>query len=172
VFDLSGRANPVLRYARWWNNDDLDGDPMDVEISNDGGMTWHWIEWVANVSGGWEQQSVYVTDYVAPLTDQMRFRVSVRDVPNNSKDEAGIDAFEVFDLTCAAPGDGDFDGDGDVDLEDGTVLADCLAGPGMLPDPTAPIQMAQCLATFDTDGDQDVDLADAAAFQTLFTGSP
>ncbi|NIM50990.1 MAG: hypothetical protein GTN78_17880, partial [Gemmatimonadales bacterium] len=43
TIDLSTATNPVLRYARWWANDDQDGDPFDVEISNDDGGTWYLI---------------------------------------------------------------------------------------------------------------------------------
>ena len=101
TIDLDGRANPVLRYARWWSNDDQDGDPMDVEISNDDGATWYPIETVTNIPGGWVERTVYITNYVTPLTNQMKVRFSGMDNPNNSKDEGGIDAFEVFEVLCS-----------------------------------------------------------------------
>jgi hypothetical protein len=101
TIDLSARTNPVLRYARWWANDDQDGDPMDVEISNDDGGTWLPIETVINIPPGWVERVVYITDYVTPLTNQMKIRFSVADVPNNSKDEGGIDAVEIFEIQCS-----------------------------------------------------------------------
>ena len=52
TIDMSGKTNPVLRYARWWFNDDQDGDPMDVEISNNDGGTWYPIETVTNIPEG------------------------------------------------------------------------------------------------------------------------
>jgi len=100
TFDLSTTTNPVLRYARWWANDDQDGDPMDVEISNDDGVTWYPIETVTNVPGEWFYKAFYITGYVTPLTDQMKVRFSAIDEPNNSKDEGGIDAVEIFDIQC------------------------------------------------------------------------
>jgi hypothetical protein len=100
TIDLDGWTNPVLRYARWWANDDQDGDPMDVEISNDDGGTWYPVETVTNIPPGWVDRSVYITDYVTPLTSLMKVRFSVMDNPNNSKDEGGIDAFEVFEVQC------------------------------------------------------------------------
>ena len=46
-----------------------------------------------------EQEVYYWLDHIA-LTDQMKIQISVEDIPNNSRDEAGIDAVEVFDVTC------------------------------------------------------------------------
>jgi hypothetical protein len=101
TFDLSTTINPVLRYARWWSNDDQDSDPMDVEISNDDGITWYPIETVTNVENEWFYKAFYITDYVTPLTNQMKVRFSVMDEPNNSKDEGALDAFEVFEVQCS-----------------------------------------------------------------------
>ncbi len=109
TIDLSTNIDPVLRYARWWANDDQDYDPMVVEVSNDNGGTWHEIETVTNVQPGWVEQAVYITNYVTPLTDQMKIRFSVIDgiypLPppdnNNSKDEGGIDAVEIFEVMCS-----------------------------------------------------------------------
>ncbi len=100
TIDLDGWTNPVLRYARWWTNDDQDFDEMAVEISNDDGETWYPIEMVTNIPPGWVERSVYITNYVTPLTTQMKVRFSVEDNPNNSKDEAAIDAFEIFEVQC------------------------------------------------------------------------
>ena len=104
TFDLSGLTNPVLRYARWWANDDQDDDPYDVEIGvyNTGSGAWDWylVEHVVNIEPGWTQVAYYVLDYVPALSDQMRMRVSVNDTPNNSRDEAALDAVEVFDVSC------------------------------------------------------------------------
>ena len=99
TLDLSGTTNPVLRYARWWANDDQDGDPFDVEISNDDGGSWVLIENVINIEPGWVERSIYIADYLTP-TATMKVRFSAADVPNNSKDEGGVDAVEVFDVTC------------------------------------------------------------------------
>ena len=74
---------------------------MDVEISNDDGGTWYPIETVADIEPGWVEREFYITDYITPLTSQMKIRISVMDNPNDSKDEGGIDAVEVFDLLCS-----------------------------------------------------------------------
>ena len=61
---------------------------------------------------------------------------------------------------------GDFDGDGDVDLTDFVWFPACMAGPGVPPQPTAPVTAQKCLDRFDFNGDGDVDLTDFAAWQS------
>ena len=69
--------------------------------------------------------------------------------------------------------DGDFDDDDDVDYDDLAALNECLAGPGVLPDPNNPSITeceVECLNAFDFDDDRDVDLNDVGQFQAAFTG--
>jgi len=102
TFSLAGASNPVLQYARWWANDDQDGDPFDVEISNDNGETWYLVETVTDVPAAWVEYSVYFMDVLGaePLTATMKIRFSASDNPNNSIDEGGVDAVKVFDIEC------------------------------------------------------------------------
>jgi hypothetical protein len=171
LLDLTGLGDPVLRYARWWANDDQDGDPFDVEVSNDGGDTWTLIERVTNIPPGWVEREIYWDDYITPLTGQMRVRFSAMDNPNNSKDEGGLDAVLVIDISCADSASGDFDGDGDVDLDDYAGFADCLSGPDVTPSPTLPgVTVQGCLDAFDWEQDGDVDLANFREFAVIFGG--
>jgi hypothetical protein len=101
TIDLSTSTNPVLRYARWWANDDQDADPFDVEVSNDNGSTWYPIETVINIPEGWVERTVYITAYISPLTDQMKFRFTAADYGGLSVDEGGVDAFEIFNIQCS-----------------------------------------------------------------------
>jgi hypothetical protein len=135
LVDLTNMMGPVLRYARWFSNDDEDLDRLNVEISDDDGASWHLVESVSHLEG-WYYQSIDVTDYVE-LTDQIRMRFSVQDNPNNSVTEAAIDAVRIIELACYETGDGDFDGDTDVDLSDfgafqgcygQMALGDCVPG--------------------------------------------
>ncbi|MHC5111932.1 MAG: cytochrome-c peroxidase [Planctomycetota bacterium] len=48
-------------------------------------------------------------------------------------------------------------------LADYPTFVDCLSGPGLAPDPTAPLTIADCLDLYDADGDDDVDLHDLPA---------
>jgi hypothetical protein len=99
TLDMSGMNDPVLRYARWWSNDDQDGDPFDVDVSNDDGANWVRIERVANIPPGWVYQEVHLVDFII-LSDQMRIRFSAIDNPNNSVNEGGVDAVTIFDVVC------------------------------------------------------------------------
>jgi hypothetical protein len=45
-------------------------------------------------------------------------------------------------------------------VADFTAFANCLSGPGALPDPDAPLSEEECLDLYDLDGDDDVDLID------------
>lgn len=64
----------------------------------------------------------------------------------------------------------DFDEDGDIDIDDFAVFDDCMAGPGLPPDPTFPVSPAQCLGAFDFDDDGDVDWNDSQVFLLAYTG--
>lgn len=74
----------------------------------------------------------------------------------------------VTPAVAGPAGPGDYDRDGDVDVDDYTVFAECLHGPGRTPAPDAPATTEECLSTFDLDGDSDVDLLDYAGFQGIF----
>ncbi|MFH0980333.1 MAG: hypothetical protein V2A79_02190 [Planctomycetota bacterium] len=99
TLDLSATVDPVLRYARWWANDDQDSDPFDVEVSNDNGGSWIMIERAVNIPQGWVLRDVNIADYIT-LTSQMKIRFSAMDNPNNSIDEGGVDAVKIFDVEC------------------------------------------------------------------------
>jgi hypothetical protein len=98
VYDLSAVPSAQLSYARWFTNDDLDVDTMDVEVSNNGGLSWTLIETTGDASG-WNKMTWNISDFVA-LTGQMRFRFLVTDNPNDSVTEAGLDAFQIFTTSC------------------------------------------------------------------------
>ncbi len=161
LLDVSGVPDPVLKYARWFYNDDEDEDRLVVELSDDGGSTWTLVESVGWWGGEptWVPVTVHVSDYVS-LTDQLKVRFTVADNPNNSVTEAGIDAVEVVDISCSMGADGDYDFDGDVDVADFAGFARCMDGPA---DGT-------CGLAFDFDEDGQITLADYAPFAGRMTG--
>ena len=119
TFDMSGMAGPVIRYARWFSCDDPIPPAQDffvVELSDDNGATWVLAEMVPDFDG-WEMHDVYVADFV-DLTDQVKIRFVASDNPNNSLTEAGVDAFEIFDLACVSILRGDVNCDGLVNAFD------------------------------------------------------
>ncbi len=99
TLDLSAVDDPVVELAYWWRNDDQDGDPLNIEVSNDNGMNWTLIETIADQPEEWLVWSAHLADYVA-LTSEVKIRISVMDNPNDSVDEGAIDAVEVFDVQC------------------------------------------------------------------------
>lgn len=67
--------------------------------------------------------------------------------------------------------DTDVDCDGDTDLDDHSVLVDCMSGPESSPNPTPPRTAMDCLNAFDQDADSDVDLVDFQNFLEGYTGN-
>jgi len=118
LLDLTGQTDPVLQFARWWANDDQDGDPFDVEASSDGGTNWVLLRRIQNVQPEWVVETIHLADFIPP-TDQVRLRFSVRDVPNNSVDEGGLDAVSIRGFNCTDGIDhGDLNCDGVVNVFD------------------------------------------------------
>lgn len=100
TINLSG-GDALIRYARWFFNDDGDSDNLTVEISNNGGSSWVTVETVANKAGGWVHEIFRVSDYVAPSSTTV-VRFSASDQPNSSVTEAGVDSFRVQMLDCTS----------------------------------------------------------------------
>jgi len=152
TFDLSGRDHVVISYARWFTNDDGDGDRLDVHVSNDGGATWVLVESVPG-GGGWIRAGFMLDDFVMP-TSQVRVRFSATDNPNDSVTEGAIDDFHIAVLQCDQPScPADLTGDGTIDVSDFFAFVSAFAAG----DPAA-----------DIDGDGSIDVGDFFAFVTAF----
>jgi hypothetical protein len=168
VFDLSQASDPMLSYARWWHNDDHDGDPFDVEISNDDGVSWVLIEHVVDPeddpAGDWVDRSVRISDFVTP-TSQVKVRFSAMDSPNNSVSEGGVDAFSIVDFYCtqvACDVTGDLNGDAVVNGDDIDLFVTCFLGG----DP-----LASGCACADMDGSQTYESDDILLFVSRLLGT-
>ncbi len=101
LLDLSAAGDPVLRFAEWFYCDDADtsaADYLDVHVSSDGGATWVQVAHLAS-HDGWVAHELHLAEYM-PLTATAVVRFSTVDSPNNSRTEAGIDAFEVSHVYC------------------------------------------------------------------------
>ena len=130
----------------------------------------------------WAVTNIMVPAYIDngysswPSADPGNPGSTFRQYLDNSMDRilaAGYDATNDLDQidshTWAGANDhGDFNGSDAVDLPDFAQFDDCMAGPDLPPDPTAPVTVADCLSTFDFDGDGDVDPADFHRFQRYF----
>ncbi len=166
TLDLSGLGNPRLRYARWFYCDDAAPpaqDFFDVEASNDNGASWVLLEHTASTNQ-WDYPEYYLADYLA-LSDQMKFRFIAIDNPNNSKTEAAVDAFWIFEASCAEFTAGDTNCDGAVNAFDIDPFVLALTDP-------AGYEAAfdDCdLSTADANGDGTLDAFDIDAFIGLLT---
>ncbi len=134
TIDLAGAEAVILRYARWFTNDDGDDDDLALEVSSDDGTTWVELESTGAITG-WEERTLRL-DAAIPPTDEVRIRFLATDNPNDSVTEAGIDAVRIEVLECAPAGPPeDVDGDGSVGF--GDLLA-VLAAFGPCDDPPCP----------------------------------
>jgi len=111
VVDLSGYDAATVSYERWYQNNIIneDGDPLTVDVSDDGGGTWENLETLTDTPADrrWHRMVFAVP---TPLTDQMQFRVVAADYGSNSLVEAALDDFEILGFT-----------DTSSDVEDGLV---------------------------------------------------
>jgi hypothetical protein len=98
TFDLAGNPEALVRYARWFANDDFDADRLTVEVSNDNCGSWRLVETVGNTSG-WTTHSFRVADFVTP-TSQVSVRFNATDNPNDSVTEAALDDFHIEQVLC------------------------------------------------------------------------
>lgn len=111
MLDLSA-GGAEISYWRWFSNDRGDGaneDPFVVDISNDGGVTWHNVETLGPIgletSGGWVLHQFAVDDFVSPSAETIvRFVASDEGKP--SLVEAAIDDFLVLLPLCESCDDG------------------------------------------------------------------
>ncbi|UCD75649.1 MAG: M28 family peptidase [Phycisphaerales bacterium] len=116
TFDLTDSPDAYVSYARWFYNDDNDIDSLLCEVSNNNGSSWVTMENI--VSGtGWQVASLRVSDFVTP-NDQIRFRFSATDNPNDSVTEAGLDAFRITFYDCQSPCPADVNNSDVVDIDD------------------------------------------------------
>jgi len=76
--------------------------------------------------------------------------------------------FVASDLSAYGPCPGDLDTDGDVDMNDYTVFAACMAGPGVSTPPGGCTPTA--FGRADLENDADVDLMDFVLFEELLAG--
>ncbi len=148
-----------VSYARWFFATNV-GTPdfLTVEVSRDGGSTWHTVEVVGSLRE-WIPHSFRLSDIPEAVGDELRVRFSACDCPNDSLVEAAIDEFRVVGLGCTTR-PGDVNNDGAVDLLDHRRLGECWTGPE---DATAGCDLA------DLNMDGEVGLADYGLLQTLFS---
>ena len=152
TFDLTAIGDEArVRLATWFTNDDGDEDRLDIEMSDDNGLTWTLVESIAGGPASWTVKTYRVADFVG-VNDRFKMRFSATDSPNNSVTEAAIDAFQIVRMACDACR-ADMTGDGSLDLFDFLEFQNAFA-------------MADARADFDGDGS--FTIFDFLEFQNAF----
>ncbi len=167
TLDLSSQ-DVSLTYAYWLGRDDADGDDhITVDVSTNNGTSWTPIATHTTSTNGWLTHNVLL-DLFASLTATSRVRFGIKDLPNNSVVEAGIDAV-VFSRPCFPDCNSNAVNDA-VDISSGTSLdcngnsvpdecdvasgtsMDCDGGPVGVIDGGDAIVSANCFACHNSDG--------------------
>jgi hypothetical protein len=108
AIDMSGYAHPIIAYNRWYTNSPPGGanpgaDWFQVQMSNDNGASWVYIENTSTSDMSWRTNAFRVEDYLQPSA-QMKFRFIASDsirldvnLTGGSLVEAAMDDFILFD---------------------------------------------------------------------------
>jgi hypothetical protein len=119
VIDLSSYEDPVFSYWRWFANAPASGanpasDWWQVQISNNGGATWTYLENTLQQDISWRRMAFRVADVLEP-TAQFRIQFIASDsttvgeyLDGGSLIEAAVDDIILYDL---ASGNGVTDGE-------------------------------------------------------------
>ncbi len=98
LFDLGEEISATVEYWRWYTND-LGSAPGEdwwsVEVSNDDGATWHYLEHTQESANYWQKMSFQLENFVE-LTTEMRIRFTAADEGSGSLVEAAIDDFLLY----------------------------------------------------------------------------
>jgi len=109
LIDLTIYDNPVMTYWRWYVNAPSTGanpgaDWWQVQISNDGGLNWQYLENTLQQDMSWRRKAFRVSDYVE-LTDEFQMRFIASDsttvgeyLDGGSLIEAALDDIILYDV--------------------------------------------------------------------------
>jgi hypothetical protein len=146
-----------------WTSSGLTGD-LRIELSRDGGLTWHTLADPVPLTSPWAWSSV-----TPPPSSDCRVRVTSLTYPGVA-DASNAD----FSMTCDVAAD--VDGDCDVDWDDWLAFEACATGASLSYQVRFPEFCGLALGTggllrVDFDGDADVDQVDFAVFQRCYSGA-
>ena len=112
TIDLTPYESPVLAYWRWYANAPATGanpasDWWQVEVSNDGGTTWQYLENTSQQDISWRRKAFRVADVIEP-TDEFMIRFIASDsttigeyLDGGSLVEAAVDDIVLYDAADA-----------------------------------------------------------------------
>ncbi|MEZ4654127.1 MAG: T9SS type A sorting domain-containing protein [Candidatus Eisenbacteria bacterium] len=95
VFDLDSADWAEVSYWRWYADETSHDDDFIVDVSNDGGTSWHSLEVVTDSAYPWVHAVIGDLGAILPLTAQMRLRFIAEDTGSGSLVEAAIDDLEI-----------------------------------------------------------------------------
>ena len=112
IIDLTPYESPVLSYWRWYTNAPATGanpasDWWQVEVSNDGGSSWQYLENTSQQDISWRRKAFRVSDVIEPTSDFMiRFIASDSTTVGENLDggsliEAAVDDIVLYDAADA-----------------------------------------------------------------------
>ena len=127
----------MISYHRWYSNNygaDPYNDTFLIDVSDDGGATWHTLEKVGpdgpEAGGGWYHKEFVIADIPNIVnSDQFMIRFAASDLQSGSVVEAAVDGVMIRSIGCDEVF-GDITGDGVVDVLD---LLQLLAAWGPCP---------------------------------------
>lgn len=109
IIDLTPYENPVMAYWRWFVNAPPSGanpasDWWQVEVSNDGGANWQFLENTLQQDISWRRNAFRIADVIEPTSEfQMRFIASDSTTLGEYLDggslvEAAVDDIILYDI--------------------------------------------------------------------------
>jgi hypothetical protein len=105
--DLTGMADPVIGYWRWFYASGTTDDWFATLISFDGGASWMSADTTRGYQNHWEEAAIHVADFGTP-TANMRIRFIAADMSPGTVVEAAVDDIVTYDAANAtvldAPG--------------------------------------------------------------------
>ncbi len=114
TLNMSGVADPLLVWWQWYYNQSASGnDTLQVDLSNDNGVTWKRVEALNVAHNFWERIQVRVQDFLTP-SSTMRLRVVAADLNPGGIVESAIDDIEFYSsvLVTSTPNPGSTPGAG------------------------------------------------------------
>lgn len=108
IIDLSAYSNPAVTYYRWYDNNPASGanpgaDWWQVQVSDDGGSTWTYVEDTRISGKSWQRFAFRVQDYVT-VNNQFRIKFNVSDsirlgeyLDGGSLIEAALDDIQIWE---------------------------------------------------------------------------
>jgi choice-of-anchor B domain-containing protein len=152
ALDLAGRDFAQVHFSLWYDVDGIAAPPMEVELSDDNGVTWTLVESFPR-EAAWRSRDVRVADFVQP-TGQVRLRFTASNVLGIATVEAGVDDIRVTSPLCDAC-TADYNGDGELTTQDFLAYLNDFTGSTNIGEP-------------DLNGDGTVNTQDFLLFLNLY----